>query len=617
MKAARIIALFLTILSGSVNLNSQNITPFDTLLYNTGGIFIDTSAIIRVIGNTVLDGSSNYPFNLLNNGEFYVHFDSVFPLAPKGYTMDNDAVVTGTGYFEIEPDWTNNSKYFFPGLSTVHLMSDLHQKITGTDSSNFFRLILSGNGSTGNNRIKTMTRDVYVQDSLSLTNRELATDSFILAIMNTETTAISFTSTPGNQGFVSSLRGDTRLGSITRRTANSQNPYIFPVGSSVNPPASQPYIYRPVDILPENNNINTYGVRFLHESPDAEGYNQFSLGDSLCSVNPLYYHMVNHPSGFDPARVRFFYDPLSDNVYDYISQWSGGKWNQDKSSQYSGSGSMFSVTVPVLGIFSFDTLPFILSDRIPGVPDVVGDGEVCSDNLAMLTAVGNSKFFTWILPSTMQILSDPDDDTLIMKVGDQSGYIRLSAVSSTGRCEEAADSFLVVVNPGPDAAFTASMTEVYTKRDVDFRDSSLGTPVEWFWNFGDGGTASSPVVSHDYSDVGEYSVVMYVRDENGCTDSSIMLISVIEGISVPNVFSPNGDGKNDLFYVPNSGIKEYYFRIFNRWGAVMFETRAPEIAWDGYTNTGEPAKEGTYYYVLEASSEENEYVLKGYLTLFR
>jgi len=217
----------------------------------------------------------------------------------------------------------------------------------------------------------------------------------------------------------------------------------------------------------------------------------------------------------------------------------------------------------------------------------------------------------------MQLLSDQGSDTLIMKVNAESGYILLSATSSTGKCVEAADSFLLTVNPGPTANFTASISSGFTNENIEFKDSTLGSPIEWFWNFGDGTTASSPLVKHRFENVGSFPVQMYVMDENGCIDSTLKIIDILEGISVPNVFSPNGDGKNDFFYLPNSGLKEYHLQIFNRWGSIMFETRAPEIAWDGRNNYGEECAEGTYYYVLEAIGDEEEYLFKGYLSLFR
>ena len=584
-----------------------------TLFYNNGQVYIDSSVAVQIYGNTISTGPSSV---LRNNGEVYVHFDSLFPQAVRGFTLDNGSVVEGNGYYEIEPDWTNNSPNFLPGESHVHLMSDIEQLITGDEETDFNILEISGTG-IGADRKKRMTVNANVLDSLSLNDRELATDSFLLSVLNTEVTAISHNTTPNELGFVSSLKGDLQEGALVRRTANSANAYLFPVGSSENPPSSAPYIYRPVDLLPASTNINTYSVRFAHESPDDEGYDQFSLDDSLCTVNPSFYHLINRPSGFDPARIRIYYDPLTDGVYDNTAQWSMGQWNLISNTGFNSNNALYYVLIPEYEFFSRDSLPFILADRIPESSVIVGDPNVCSFNLAMLRAIGNSNFYDWQVPGDIDILSEPLDDTLIMQVYETGGYVYLSSTSSTGKCVEAADSFLLVVHPGPDAYFTVSTISAFTREDIEFRDSTIGSPVEWFWKFGDGSTAFSPIVKHNFDEVGEYLVEMYVQDENGCRDSTFAYIEIIEGLFVPNIFTPNGDGSNDLFYIPNSGMREYHFQVFNRWGNLIFETSAPEIAWDGYNNFGEPLAEGTYFYVLEARSDAKEYTRKGNLTLLR
>ena len=592
---------------------AQTPPPHSTLFYNNGIVYIDSSVTVQITGNTITTG----PLSVFHNdGAVYVHFDTLFPSAAKGFTLDNDAVVNGNGYYEIEPDWTNNSISFNSGESHVNLMSDVEQLITGTQVSNFNILELRGDG-IGTNRKKRMTINVNVYDSLSLNNRELATDSFVLSVQNTESTAISNKTSQNDVGFVSSLHGDTREGSLRRRTANSANPYLFPVGSSVNPPSSAPYIYRPVDLLPDSAHINQFGVRFVNESPDIRGYDQFALDDKLCSVNPNFYHFINRPSGFDQARIRFYYDPLTDGVYDQVAQWSKEQWNLIENTSFNNKNAFFRVIVPEHKFYSQDTLPFILADRIPEESYIVGENDICSNSLAMLRAIGNSNFYNWTVPGGIDILSDPKDDSLIMKVYETGGYVYMSSTSSTKKCVEAADSFLIEVHSGPKAHFTVSDLVAFTNQNLEFRDSTIGTPVEWFWKFGDGSTAFSPIVKHRFRHIGEFPVEMYVQDENGCLDSAYLSIEIIEGISIPNVFTPNGDGRNDFFYIPNSGMKEYHFQVFGRWGNLIFETTAPEIAWDGYNTYGKPVSEGTYFYVLEAIGEKGEYTEKGSLTLLR
>lgn len=85
---------------------------------------------------------------------------------------------------------------------------------------------------------------------------------------------------------------------------------------------------------------------------------------------------------------------------------------------------------------------------------------------------------------------------------------------------------------------------------------------------------------------------------------------------IPNVFTPNGDGRNDLFEIKNSFTNTV---IFNRWGEIVFETNFNGLYWDGRTNTGKEVPEGTYFYIIDLFDEckkESETV-KGTLSLLR
>jgi len=78
-----------------------------------------------------------------------------------------------------------------------------------------------------------------------------------------------------------------------------------------------------------------------------------------------------------------------------------------------------------------------------------------------------------------------------------------------------------------------------------------------------------------------------VRDPSGCINSALVTIVVFDpvcrepNIYVPNGFSPNGDGLNEILYVRGNAIDEMYFAIYNRWGEKVFESRSPEVGWDG------------------------------------
>ena len=88
---------------------------------------------------------------------------------------------------------------------------------------------------------------------------------------------------------------------------------------------------------------------------------------------------------------------------------------------------------------------------------------------------------------------------------------------------------------------------------------------------------------------------------------------------IPNVFTPNGDGYNEYFTIRLNEIQCFHMDIYNRWGVKLFETDSVEPGWDGtIQNDGNPAPEGTYYYVVDfCRFNGTKGDLKGSLTLIR
>jgi gliding motility-associated-like protein len=90
------------------------------------------------------------------------------------------------------------------------------------------------------------------------------------------------------------------------------------------------------------------------------------------------------------------------------------------------------------------------------------------------------------------------------------------------------------------------------------------------------------------------------------------------GIFFPNAFSPNGDGKNDIFKpIIYTNLLQYEFSVYNRWGAKVFETTNPEKGWDGTVN-GMPQNSGNFAWICKYQIEgEPARIEKGYGLLLR
>jgi gliding motility-associated-like protein len=134
-----------------------------------------------------------------------------------------------------------------------------------------------------------------------------------------------------------------------------------------------------------------------------------------------------------------------------------------------------------------------------------------------------------------------------------------------------------------------------------------------------GNTLSDPVATPPETTT--YKVT--IRDNNGCINSALVTIVVLNpicrepNIFVPNGFSPNGDGLNDILYVRGNAIENMFFVIYDRWGEKVFESRSPDMGWDG-TFRGKMLAPDAYGYYLEVLCINGErFLKKGNITLLR
>ena len=115
--------------------------------------------------------------------------------------------------------------------------------------------------------------------------------------------------------------------------------------------------------------------------------------------------------------------------------------------------------------------------------------------------------------------------------------------------------------------------------------------------------------------------IAYVTDQYGCTDSAHFEVDYDPccQVTLPNAFSPNGDGNNDLFRLIQYGyVTLATFEIYNRWGSQVFNSTADGTGWDG-KYLGQDCELGTYYYLVRYHCHlKNETILiKGDVTLIR
>jgi gliding motility-associated-like protein len=183
-----------------------------------------------------------------------------------------------------------------------------------------------------------------------------------------------------------------------------------------------------------------------------------------------------------------------------------------------------------------------------------------------------------------------------------------------------ATSTLAVFSPTVIANFTVDVAAGGAPLAVTFSNSSLGANT-YSWTFGDGSTSTSTNPANTFTTPGTYTVTL-VSTNGLCSDTHTLEIKVTGGLGIiPQIFTPNGDGKNDPFYIP--GLDAYpknKLQIFNRWGNIVYEAAPYQNDWNGTPNkssmgTGK-LPVGAYFYILDLGDEtEPEPIRKGFIQL--
>ncbi len=200
--------------------------------------------------------------------------------------------------------------------------------------------------------------------------------------------------------------------------------------------------------------------------------------------------------------------------------------------------------------------------------------------------------------------------------------IKLVAVDSSTCNKIDSTSMTVNVHSRPTAEFTHQpIPPEYNRPTVFFNGSGNGA-THFVWRFGDDdSTAKSTMdtVIHQYRATGTYEACLVAFNQFGCTDTACHPVDVLINplLDVPNAFTPGRFGQNSILKVQGFGIQSLIFRIYNRWGQVVFETNDQNVGWDG-TFKGNPQPMDVYTYTLEATYFDGKKTTKaGDITLIR
>ncbi|MCC6371145.1 MAG: gliding motility-associated C-terminal domain-containing protein [Bacteroidia bacterium] len=234
----------------------------------------------------------------------------------------------------------------------------------------------------------------------------------------------------------------------------------------------------------------------------------------------------------------------------------------------------------------------------------------------------NANKNTPLVNHLMSIGGKSDTSTVISKCYTSAGIYTLNAtiVDSRGCANQL--NYLINVYQKPNASFNYLPLAPIENSEINFYDQSEGERLykfDWYFANNVDYKAHGKNTSYIFEEAGNYAVALLVENEMGCSDSIVKTIRVEQDYNffVPNVFTPNGDGKNDLFVPVSRGVKQYTFRVFNRWGQLIYDGIDKNLGWNGIYN-GRDCPEDVYVWkasVLTKAGDIKEY--SGHVTLYR
>jgi gliding motility-associated-like protein len=172
---------------------------------------------------------------------------------------------------------------------------------------------------------------------------------------------------------------------------------------------------------------------------------------------------------------------------------------------------------------------------------------------------------------------------------------------------------------GPQPTTIENPTITFTDKSTD----AYGI-ASWLWNFADplnDAPSSQQNPSHTYGDTGTFCATLTVTNIHGCKDSitECLIINPQYELYIPDAFSPDGDGKNDIFQPKGEYMSSYKMYIFDRWGMLLFYTDDFNKGWNGTVNNGSTiCQQDTYVYMIEATDnlgQQHKYI--GKVTLLK
>ncbi|MEE1221684.1 MAG: gliding motility-associated C-terminal domain-containing protein [Bacteroidales bacterium] len=259
------------------------------------------------------------------------------------------------------------------------------------------------------------------------------------------------------------------------------------------------------------------------------------------------------------------------------------------------------------GCFAWKSIDIFITNPVAQISRT----KICEGESVTLTG-SSAETYSWVAEPADASLSHNNQSTSPITVTPtQSTTYTMRGYGETGCFTERTVSVIVLPYPTPVISYSPGYVDV-DDPTLALRDESPNSASS-LWTFSDGSTSNARSLNHRFNDVSGDAVYIHLETANelGCLDTTSVTVPIeLFAVWVPNAFTPNGDGINDLFYfISLNQLEDVTFEIFNRYGERIHSAFAKTLdsslqdeliktfAWDG-TYKGSKVPTGTYIYRL-------------------
>ena len=399
--------------------------------------------------------------------------------------------------------------------------------------------------------------------------------------------------------------------------------------------------------------VGTYIVRMIKYNPDQCIERDTSSTRIRIGDNPARLQLVAQKlPPCDSFKYRFInastsntIDPIADSSFVWnFGDGSGDKPQTNDSMIYLfPEAGQYTVRLTLKDTANFCNTP-LDSTILISASDILKAGMEVPETLCIPgtypivnTSLGGTNYnWTIRLPGGQDTLIQKGDLSSVLFDFEVAGEYQVTLRAEDTVCQKS-DSVTMELTayPHPTAAFAAHTNQPHqippvnavfyftnqSSSNFDQVDSSLN----YIWYFGDGHTSTDRNPQHLYAKSGTYEVMLITTNAAGCSDTATLEVTeeIVPKLDVPNAFTPGSNDINGHFAPRAFGVEQLDFRIYNRWGQLVYHSNDPEITylpgtgWDG-TYKGKPQEMDAYAYTVHVVyGDGTEASKKGSVTLIR